>query len=648
MADNKLVIRVEAKADKADAQLKKLDKTVDRNTRSTKTLTRAQKAGVAVTSSFTAATSSLAAAHATAATSANAFAAATSRVNAAAGIATTAIKGLAAPLLLLFGAAKLISGAADFENQLLKIKTTTTFTQAELEKLSAEASRISRAHTTSLEEVLRNIGLVVERAPLYKKTLEDVIGASDLVTQASTMLRDETDTTANSLIKIALAYGSTIPELEKVTNVIGNLRKENALTIESFKLISDVAAPASQVGISFSELATIFTIAAESGFKMRQVASALRPAFSRLAMEGATLNEVLANGVTEQEALRFGMSSNLTLFEALAEEYENNSDRLQEMTAAMEDAANKNKIMEEINESGTGAWSSLTTEIENFTKSLLVLEPVFVGTLEFLTQFVELLGTVPRIFAEWGRISKEFMDNFPSEITRGENFRATDRGREGDPLELTKSDQTMAGIDYLRMADQEFEEITESAAAAKVQVDEITASTQELTTSVTQLQQAWKSNTEAIDVVGKGLSSAFTMISLGFTSATLTVESFGRTFLRIGQQISAQLLKMSAIQLLLSSPFGTLPAVAALGRASGFGLIQARAEGGEVKRGTPYLVGERGMELFVPKQSGQIVPNNQLNSPTVNITINEVPESVDKEELAENIAIRVLNRLDAG
>ena len=48
-----------------------------------------------------------------------------------------------------------------------------------------------------------------------------------------------------------------------------------------------------------------------------------------------------------------------------------------------------------------------------------------------------------------------------------------------------------------------------------------------------------------------------------------------------------------------------------------------RISGGRVNEGMPYMVGEGGKpELFVPQQSGTIVPNNQLTSPNINITIN--------------------------
>ncbi|MBD73913.1 MAG: hypothetical protein CMM96_00235 [Rickettsiales bacterium] len=40
--------------------------------------------------------------------------------------------------------------------------------------------------------------------------------------------------------------------------------------------------------------------------------------------------------------------------------------------------------------------------------------------------------------------------------------------------------------------------------------------------------------------------------------------------------------------------------------------IEKRANGGDVEKGVPYITGERGPELFVPDQSGTIVPNDEL------------------------------------
>lgn len=44
-----------------------------------------------------------------------------------------------------------------------------------------------------------------------------------------------------------------------------------------------------------------------------------------------------------------------------------------------------------------------------------------------------------------------------------------------------------------------------------------------------------------------------------------------------------------------------------------------RADGGPVSGGSPYIVGERGPELFVPGSSGQIVPNNALGGGPITV-----------------------------
>lgn len=65
-----------------------------------------------------------------------------------------------------------------------------------------------------------------------------------------------------------------------------------------------------------------------------------------------------------------------------------------------------------------------------------------------------------------------------------------------------------------------------------------------------------------------------------------------------------------------------------------------RANGGPVSGGTPYVVGERGPELFVPNSSGSIVPNGSMGGTTINLTVNG---AIDAEGTARTI-IDVLNR----
>jgi len=79
--------------------------------------------------------------------------------------------------------------------------------------------------------------------------------------------------------------------------------------------------------------------------------------------------------------------------------------------------------------------------------------------------------------------------------------------------------------------------------------------------------------------------------------------------------------------------------------------IEARAMGGPVSSGSPYLVGEKGPELFVPGSSGQIVNNSALsNMSSPSINLQPLVERLDRLEktLVEyrSVPVVIENRLD--
>jgi hypothetical protein len=64
----------------------------------------------------------------------------------------------------------------------------------------------------------------------------------------------------------------------------------------------------------------------------------------------------------------------------------------------------------------------------------------------------------------------------------------------------------------------------------------------------------------------------------------------------------------------------------------GEGAVRARAAGGPVSAGKPYLVGEEGPELMVPGSNGTVIPNDKLSTTpaggnTYNVTLNVAPGS---------------------
>ncbi len=83
----------------------------------------------------------------------------------------------------------------------------------------------------------------------------------------------------------------------------------------------------------------------------------------------------------------------------------------------------------------------------------------------------------------------------------------------------------------------------------------------------------------------------------------------------------------------------TLP----LAGAMGFKVAGAEAMGGGVTSGRPYLVGERGPELFVPGRTGSIVPNHNLGGVGGGVTVNQTINL--STGVSDTVRAEVLNML---
>lgn len=81
------------------------------------------------------------------------------------------------------------------------------------------------------------------------------------------------------------------------------------------------------------------------------------------------------------------------------------------------------------------------------------------------------------------------------------------------------------------------------------------------------------------------------------------------------------------------------------GRSKGGGGVEARADGGPVQANKPFLVGEEGPELFIPKGNGTIIPNDKMGgSPSsINISVFQganvsVSGEADEDRLAQKVS----------
>ena len=61
--------------------------------------------------------------------------------------------------------------------------------------------------------------------------------------------------------------------------------------------------------------------------------------------------------------------------------------------------------------------------------------------------------------------------------------------------------------------------------------------------------------------------------------------------------------------------------------------IERREKGGPVTKGKPYLVGEKGPEVFQPNMSGNIISNENISTISNKTNINSINQSVNSDRV---------------
>lgn len=118
---------------------------------------------------------------------------------------------------------------------------------------------------------------------------------------------------------------------------------------------------------------------------------------------------------------------------------------------------------------------------------------------------------------------------------------------------------------------------------------------------------------DAGDSAFSGLQSDIEGLSSSMSDAFARMVTEGEiTFKALGDAFLQQFISRAVEGLIFSPIFKALGGGGGiLGAAFGGG----KAAGGTVTAGTPYVVGEKGPEVFVPRGSGTIVPNHALSTP---------------------------------
>lgn len=229
-----------------------------------------------------------------------------------------------------------------------------------------------------------------------------------------------------------------------------------------------------------------------------------------------------------------------------------------------------------------------TRSTENFEDFLTFLREFFAGK--------ETIGDIEEFADLFDRLKDAFG------ISPFDDFIASIEG-----LSLTTEDYNIK-LKELNALIQKYPELAEEAAEAQKLLDEALSDNEGLNNFLETLGRAQKTLSE--DLV------------TAFREGESAGDVFKQFFNTLINQIIADVIRLRIIQPILGaflSPFG-------FKFGTGGNIVKAKALGGPVMKNKPYIVGERGPELFVPNSSGDIVPNNQLggSSTTVNYNIQAV------------------------
>lgn len=119
----------------------------------------------------------------------------------------------------------------------------------------------------------------------------------------------------------------------------------------------------------------------------------------------------------------------------------------------------------------------------------------------------------------------------------------------------------------------------------------------------------------------------------GLAAAAAGTQKLGDVFANVAQRIIADLVRIQLQKAILGTLGNALGLVGSgtsiasdsstlntFGAGFGISLAGKRANGGPVRAGLPYLVGERGPEIVVPGASGSVIPNHELGASSARTT----------------------------
>jgi DNA-binding Xre family transcriptional regulator len=246
---------------------------------------------------------------------------------------------------------------------------------------------------------------------------------------------------------------------------------------------------------------------------------------------------------------------------------------------------------------------------------------------------------------------KRLMVNGISPVIAGINklFELYDEGAKRKPLAGTFdpfSDPTGTGDDFAVRMESAREVVAKTSQAMQKEAKKTSIGLKQETLDFVTFNEAVAKKIEEFDY--DNLRKEWDRVTEGIKLAGISIDDIGRnaminledsiidlingttslqdSFKKMATSIINDLLRMyiryMIVKPLFDALFGAPSGPAAPIVQSSPGVPTGRAIGGPVSAGKPFVVGERGAELFVPNSSGSIVPNHKMGGETNNIVVN--------------------------
>lgn len=385
-----------------------------------------------------------------------------------------------------------------------------------------------------------------------------------------------------SLQFAASQTGASAEELEKgLTRFTRNISEASTGIGTGVKSFEALGISVTKADGSLKPTNELLNEVSDSLTGVKDPADKLRIAYDLFGKSGVNLVNTLQAGSGELEKLR-GEFNSVTL-------------QLTEKDAkAVEEA---NDLFDKIGRTFTSVGQKITANVlpvlANMAKFLTVLVVEgFANAIEASRNFVNFFIKAYNKLADLLRIDPFEEATFGKSLE--ENLRSIARGFDATSESLIKVNEP------LRIGINGFKRVKEVVKEVK---PELTA-----------LQQSFK------DVGDRGIKSLEDSL-VGIVDGTKTAKE---AFKDMAKSIISDLIRM-AIQKQITGPLGNALGSFFTASANSTAIPAFMAKGGTATGGKPYVVGEKGPELFVPGRTGTVVPNNQMGGGggvVINQTIN--------------------------